>query len=202
VTNFPSAIGLTIRNEETPITAHHLEIERLLHIMSTSPDKTALECLEQFKAEFDQGTIERQRQAHQYALEHPTLYGLARYDQRTQVSGGSYVTVKVPIEHVQVAQPDLASWAKSQHIKMSDLTLLLNGDVLEVNNWRAWEAPSWSSSKLYRNREEDIRDRARLLEEDCIEQQHYEQRHQLANRVVRPQLDHPPFRAYKPQEEG
>jgi hypothetical protein len=179
-----------------------LTLESLLELMSTSPNKTALEVLEAWKSSYDHSVVVRQQQAEEEAKLNETTYGLSRYEDAVLMVGGSeeYRKTRLPKEITAVKQSHLSSFAREHDMSLANLTLLIQGDIAELNRWRSYDNARWSASKAYRDRTADIKEREELLAEDQRELERANARRILASSAVSPRDDFPNYSTYRPKE--
>lgn len=126
--------------------------------------------IEQWRSEIKKRLDEQEARAKQAAKDNPTRYGIKRVETVQQVFGGTLMPVHKAIESFSVAVDELAGFAHYIGARLPDLMDLIEGRrgdlVLKTGIWMAWDTPTWSASRAYRDRTEDIREREDLLAED------------------------------------
>jgi len=125
---------------------------------------------EQWRSEIKKRLDEQEARAKQAAKDNPTKFGVRRVETVSQVMGGTLMPVRKAVENFSVAENELGAFAKYIGARGEDLLALVRGEqaelVLKTGIWMAWTTPTWSASKDFRDRTEELRERADLEEED------------------------------------
>jgi hypothetical protein len=164
-------------------------------------EKRVGDALEELQAELARRDQEEEARLMQLAKDNPPKYGLARYEHATLLdAGGGYRPIMTPVEWVAVPEDELAEWAKVHSVKLADLWAVLRGDVRDLESkgqtWRAWDAPTWSLSKYYRDRSDQHADREELLQEDRDNAEYMRLRHEASKREAKSVPMFPPFSVF------
>src|SRR6266566_1042887 len=103
-----------------------LRIERLIEIVTSSPTRSACECLNLWKSEYERELLEHTERLRQLALDNPPKYGLVLYKPATkQNESGGYDKVNRPAEYLAVAESDIPHFAKAHKLSIDELWLVL-----------------------------------------------------------------------------
>jgi hypothetical protein len=148
-----------------------LSLDRLVELMQAAgPDVTAAAILEQWKQEYHADIAELEARAKQAARDNPVRFGVRRVEEAVQESAGRQLPVLRAVEHYAIRADELAAFAKHIQARPEDLRELVEGKrrdlVTKRGVWHAWEAPRWSSSRLYVDRTQQDELRAELERED------------------------------------
>lgn len=148
-----------------------LRIEDLVELVKNAPrEMTTLDILNLWRHKYETAKDELQKKAVQHSIDNPMKYGIKRIEESMQESAGAYFPVYKAVEHFSVAQNDLPAFAGHIGARADDLYALVQGkrhDVITKKGiYRGCDSPSWSATIEWRDRTQELTDRAELLQED------------------------------------